>query len=492
MSERKKRIGTVLIFAIPTIYLLIMIKCALNRSIWTDEAFSLQMIRYGYGKMVGLTAQDVHPPLYYFILKFAVDMIHVFLPDASSVMIGKITSSVPFFILIIFSGWKLKKEYGSKFAIVFDILLLSMPHMLQYAVEIRMYSWAMLFVFAAFYNFMNILCNETSVKRNWICLTIFSLAAAYTHYFAAVAAAELFLCMFIWSLIRHDKTTMIKEAIVAVCGVGLYFPWLIVLHAQMSQIHHNYWISKPGFSDIQKIIKYPVNPEGNLNISRLIYVILFLLILCSIVYVIYKKNNRLEILMIRCNGFLMLIFVETVGITVSLCYQPIFIARYLLPAFVCMDFSFAYLISQQNKKMMLCWGGILMLLLLYDPRLYWKNELSNDWNYEQCEKLIENADGHIIISDYLNAASVFALDENMDIYITQQFDNSVYYKVFQNIHPAKDLQEDISRENLIFFYQDDLNDIKKLMDQYSVDRSKAENKYLKYTHGFKAVYIKAE
>ena len=38
-------------------------------SIWFDEAFSAYLIRYSYSEVAQFTATDVHPPLYYWLLK---------------------------------------------------------------------------------------------------------------------------------------------------------------------------------------------------------------------------------------------------------------------------------------------------------------------------------------------------------------------------------------------------------------------------------------
>lgn len=41
-----------------------------SNDIWYDELFTVGMIGHSYGELVGLTARDVHPPLYYMITKF--------------------------------------------------------------------------------------------------------------------------------------------------------------------------------------------------------------------------------------------------------------------------------------------------------------------------------------------------------------------------------------------------------------------------------------
>ena len=38
-------------------------------SFWFDESFTSALIRYEYSEIAGRTANDVHPPLYYYLLK---------------------------------------------------------------------------------------------------------------------------------------------------------------------------------------------------------------------------------------------------------------------------------------------------------------------------------------------------------------------------------------------------------------------------------------
>ena len=45
-----------------------------SSDIWYDELFTVGMIEHSYGDLIGFTARDVHPPLYYCIVKLFVDL----------------------------------------------------------------------------------------------------------------------------------------------------------------------------------------------------------------------------------------------------------------------------------------------------------------------------------------------------------------------------------------------------------------------------------
>ena len=64
-----KNVERIAYYAIPIILFIIYFQTIFNNSIWLDEAFSMSMIQQNFGEMIYNTAIDVHPPLYYIILK---------------------------------------------------------------------------------------------------------------------------------------------------------------------------------------------------------------------------------------------------------------------------------------------------------------------------------------------------------------------------------------------------------------------------------------
>ena len=202
------------------------ISFSFSRDIWVDEAFSLSMIKHSYWKMIQLTAQDVHPPLYYIILKFLVDgFFRLFQPE-SVIYHTKLVSVIPYILLLLLAFTKIRKNWGNYVAGLFAVCIVGMPNLISYGVEIRMYSWALFFVTAAF------LCAYDIAIRgrfsDWVKFVLFSLAAAYTHYFACVAAAFGYLTLLIWFWKNNRKS--LKSWLCACAATILgYLPWLFVL-----------------------------------------------------------------------------------------------------------------------------------------------------------------------------------------------------------------------------------------------------------------------
>jgi len=178
------------LFALSLIFLLVMLILGLNQAIWNDEIFSLSLIYLPLKDMLIATAADVHPPLYYLILMSVFKLFN--LNPVSDVVFAKLVSTVPLVLLICFSYISLRKEFGSLAGGIFSFCVVAMPKMMLYGVEVRMYSWAMLFLTLSLY-YVYLIAKKPSNNRNWSIFTLFSLMGAFTHYYAIISIATIYI-----------------------------------------------------------------------------------------------------------------------------------------------------------------------------------------------------------------------------------------------------------------------------------------------------------
>lgn len=123
---------------------------AFGQDIWFDEVFSVNFIQHSYKEIAVLTGKDVHPPLYYWYLKFFHDIGKVLVPAASSIVLCKLASMLPFVGIFVYTLTAIRKNFGLHVAGLFWFLVMTMPQISNYTVEIRMYSLALFFITAAF------------------------------------------------------------------------------------------------------------------------------------------------------------------------------------------------------------------------------------------------------------------------------------------------------------------------------------------------------
>ena len=57
----------ILIWGSVIFFTLLYLSLIFNNNVWTDEIFSMNLFKAGFGEIVLETAKDVHPPLYYFL-----------------------------------------------------------------------------------------------------------------------------------------------------------------------------------------------------------------------------------------------------------------------------------------------------------------------------------------------------------------------------------------------------------------------------------------
>ena len=130
----------VLIAAITLLY----VSLIFNQNIWTDEAFTMELVNTNsIAGIIKGTAIDVHPPLYYLI---AYVFVAIF---GASLQIYKIVSIVPMVLTMLLGWFCVKPWFGSKTTVLYILFLNAIPCVMEYGVQVRMYSWCIFFISVA-------------------------------------------------------------------------------------------------------------------------------------------------------------------------------------------------------------------------------------------------------------------------------------------------------------------------------------------------------
>lgn len=321
-----------------------------SNDIWYDELFTVGMIEHSYGELIRFTAADVHPPLYYCVTKFFVDLCKLIIPGAGTVIPAKIVSVVPYFILLLYSVTFLRKRFGIFTGGLFLFCVISMPQLSAYTVEVRMYGWAMLFVTAAFFHAYG--CVEEDRRGRSSCfhgtaLVLCGLAAAYTQYFACVAMVMVYLYVLVVFWLRDKRRIKAWILYVAISIAG-YVPWLFALAGQLSAVRENYWILPLTWRSIGGCVKFLMKPAfTNEVVNVVLAVTLFagyvLVVVVSVIpYAKYarKRENLTRVyhngrVLFSLAGLFVLIGLVIFGFAASILIRPVFVYRYMIPAAGC-------------------------------------------------------------------------------------------------------------------------------------------------------------
>lgn len=366
------------------IFLIFLSLCflAVGDELWYDEAFSISIVKHSFPEIVAFTAADVHPPLYYFILK----MFTLVLGQRMSVY--HLVSILAFMLMLLAIGRFVSKHFGTWEAMLSILLVTSAPNMLTYAVEIRMYSLCCLLVALSMILAVEIYeeCASSAdvlpgrehyihAGKKWAAFAVVNVLAAYSHYFAGAAVLLIAGCLFL--ALAFQKAGRRKNLACWFLAMGatgvLYIPWLFVFYQQVTKVKQDYWIE--GFH-IGNFLEYEKFIFGQDQWMKVLLEVVFLLAVCAMIY--FWKNEKKDRIFFL-NGFTFFGLIGS-GVLLSILITPVFMRRYIivvLPLFwitvVCA------LLQIRHKEIFLALGcvGLILFSVNYGKEFSHRNNPAN-------------------------------------------------------------------------------------------------------------------
>lgn len=315
MSKKRENLisyGLVLLGSI------IYISLVFNRNVWLDEAFTASLVRTNMAGVLERSMADTLPPLYNILLKISTDIF------GYSVPVMKLTSVVPMIITMILSATVVRKRHGLKTSVLFTIALFTMPNLLFYGVEIRMYSLGFLFATASGIYAYEFICDYS--KKNLIIFTIVSVLAGYSHHFAFVSVGFVYLFMLIYYFVK-DRENIKRWFICLLLTFILYAPCLVVTLKQLKSVSGYFSMPDVTLSVFIKYMRYPYT-VGNTVCSIVLLISVVALSAYTVVRII--KGNRELADIYALSMFLVYYGVLVFGTIISkLMTANIFVDRYL-------------------------------------------------------------------------------------------------------------------------------------------------------------------
>ena len=428
---------------------------SMSTDIWYDELFSMRFANSSVAELVSRTARDVHPPLYYLILKGFL----VFFGKGTGVpleIIAKMVSIVPLILLFIYSMTVIRKRFGLLTAGLFSFMVVSMPALPEYTTEIRMYTWALFFVTAALLHGFNLMRDMLEGKAKWdigngFALWFYGTAAAYTHYYAALSVGIIYGIIFIWMLVTYLKNMKDPDhkgkigakafAMLIICGnltVVSYIPWISALLSQVKQVSGSYWIQPVGLRSFGSVIKYLFSGYfSNSKVTVVLAVIMFLFVAALFVLSFMKfiKEKEIE----SCEqffAFLVLPVLVVFGIVVSILMRPVFANRYMIPALGCFYLAIAIGIGEYFKnsakkvlKISYCLFTVIVVIVgCVDFKAFIGNEEYRQVNMDKTLEFFASLDPDtVIISNFDHVQGLLDYYLNSGAYSEDQYGIYLYY-----------------------------------------------------------------
>lgn len=213
------------------------------RSLWFDEAFSWRLIQFPVDEMIARDAADVHPPLYYLLLKgwawvFGSSLLSL---RSFSVALGAATVALGY--LFTATAWKSRPA-----GLMAALLLAVSGYQIQFSWEARMYTLGT--ALALLSAWLLIRASRRPTMLSWAAYGLSAAALIYTHYYAlfTLAAEAVFILGYLLVATRGRVGEILQSrlfwyavlsgAVIVTC----FAPWLPTFIAQNGQVQSSFWI----------------------------------------------------------------------------------------------------------------------------------------------------------------------------------------------------------------------------------------------------------
>ncbi len=297
-----------------------------TRSIWFDEAFTWRLIQFPWDAVVARASQDVHPPLYYLVMKLWATVF-----GSSILALRSFSISAAALLVVAVYGFTRAITRTPSTALMAALLVAINSWQIAPSTEARMYTLAAL---------VSICMVWALYRHHWPAFTIMAITLAYTHYYGLLvltaalvwfAGQQLVRARFRLGEVFTSRVVWYGVAAVGITALA-YLPWVPLLLQQLQQVQHTFWIpplthwSVP--ETLYRMVLGPTAEPQHTPWSKAILTLvptMSLLLVC--VCLLLRKRTR------RAALFLSTVIIGTLvlSISISLMSQSIYQDRYFLP-----------------------------------------------------------------------------------------------------------------------------------------------------------------
>jgi len=221
-----------------------------RQSVWVDEGFSWLAVQLSFWGVTRLSLYDVHPPLYYYLLKVSL----WFLPDTEFGMrfVSVLSSVATLAVMMAF----VNRRWGHRAACYVGLLAAVSPFDIYYAQEARMYALLAFLFVLAFTELVEALDGKTVHLIGWVAATT---GMAWTYAYGLLAAflqIGFFVLYWAWQRLRGRPFPLRpKPVLAALAGALLGIAPIVYL---FYRIRHNesgsVWA--PAVSDLLVLVRW--------------------------------------------------------------------------------------------------------------------------------------------------------------------------------------------------------------------------------------------
>lgn len=299
-----------------------------DNNFWGDETYTIALAQMPVKEMLKATARDVHPPFFY-LVEIALNSLF-----GSHGWVYRLASIIPYGMELLFIVSAIRREFGNIPAVIMIVFSSILKSTIKYNVEARMYSWASFFVLLSYFYFYQIM-KDPGKRKNWILFTLFTLGAAYTHYYAFLMVAFFYLAILIDTFRnRIPAKRTVLAYLVALAG---YSPWLLQMLETFRRTSGSFWMTSA--SAFYSGLTYYFNANSELFTFSMTFAAIVIIAL-ALLYDHRKKSKAVirqgQVMSVETKwliwGIITAVGVIAIGELVSVLIRPTYVERYSYPA----------------------------------------------------------------------------------------------------------------------------------------------------------------
>ena len=222
-----------------------------TRSIWYDEAASWQTARFPLSGTLESLRLNVHPPLYYWILK-------PWMAVAGESVLALRGLSVLFGLATVAGMYRAARACGARsggggstpdwslLPAAVALLVAVNAYQINAAIEARMYSLGTALTALSAWTFLRLLANPSSRSR-WLAHVGVCVAMLYTHHYCLFIVGSEFAFLFGYCALEFcrrggEARRLFARSLAAAAVVALaYVPGVFLLSQQVGRVREDYW-----------------------------------------------------------------------------------------------------------------------------------------------------------------------------------------------------------------------------------------------------------
>lgn len=406
-----------------------------QKNLWFDEVYSWKISQGDIVQIVSETSGDIHPPLYYVILKW---WISIFSDSIFSMRMLSVLSGV---ISVVFVYLIARLFLTDRLQIIFVLLMYAFsPLNIFYSQEVRMLNLNLFLCLIGVYCFFRFL--EEPVLKFALPYVLATILSLYTHYFAfLILLAEVIIVLMNFFFRGKDRHTVSMFTICFVVVNILYLPWYPTFFRQVAKGQP--WRTMQSLPELgSSLFKFfnelfmsqyygfePVKVYYLANLTGMLLIVL----LTYFLFRLFNKSNFYK----DKKFYITLFFFIPLAIAILISSrQSIVFSRYLsiIVPYFCITivlFSFSFF----KKKIAMAVMAALTLLNAYGAVIYFNNDYKNndyrrvisyvEKNFSESDKIIVEPHfmGWVFNYHILHSDSKLARPEILGWNINMQLDS---------------------------------------------------------------------